>query len=279
LVKQRNRHADRYQDHSEVLDLVASRLLERLDLVTLEPEVVLDLGAGAGYITQTLARRYKKARILGVEPSTKLVKQATKTRGWFSKQHYFSAWVEQLPLADNSVDLVISHLFPIYATDLRLLFKEAARILKPDGLLLFDSLGPDTMDRVLHAWETADPDQQHGLNFLDMHDVGDALTQSGFHSIVMENEPLTIEYSSPAELHDDLRYTAQANLHPERSRTLLGKNRYKEYLTALQPDPAQPIPLCLDLIYGHGWKGYQKPKHSINAIEMPENQIPARQVD
>ena len=279
LIRQRNRFAQRYSEQAALINLISQRLLERLQLVKITPEVIVDLGSFDGSTCRSLKDIYNKAQIIGVEPATRLCQIATKQVGWFSKQHYISALPEHLPLANNSVDLVILNLYPVWLTDPNPLFAEINRILTAEGLILFSSLGPDTLKQINDSWRQADEAYPHTMLFTDMHDIGDALTRNGFHNIVMENEPLNINYPDIDSIHDDLRLTGHALLTPERRKTLTGKQRYQRYIDALTAQMTPELNITYDLIFGHGWKGYKQPKHAINALDDTHGAIPFKAID
>ena len=279
LIKQRNRHANRYASQAELINLISQRLLERLELVTIEPEVILDLGSFDGATCRTLKTIYKKAQIIGIEPAAKLCQIAAKQVGWFDKQRYIAGMPEQLPIKDNSVDLVVLNLYPVWVDDPNPLFAEINRVLTAEGLVLFTSLGPDTLKQLTECWHQVDTDHTHTMPFADMHDIGDALTRNGFHNIVMENEPLNIGYSDIDSIHDDLRYTGHALLATDRRKTLLGKKRYGDYVALLNSKFNPQLNITYDMVFGHGWKGYKQPKHAINAIPDQFDSIPIKSLD
>ena len=279
FVKQRNRHASGYVSHSEIIDLLAERLIERLDLVTITPERILDIGSFIGNNVRTLGSRYSKAHVFGMEPSVPLARQAYDQRGWFSKLHYFSGLPHNLPFADSSIDLVIANLYPLWLGEPKQMLAEVSRVLTPDGLFLFNSLGPDSLTEIKQSWSKIDHQIEHTERFIDMHDVGDALTSSGFHNIVMENEPLTITYPSAEEAHQDLRQTGYANLNVNRRKSLTGKSKFNHYLERLNAMANPEISITLDMVFGHGWKGQQKPKYPIHDFGQDANNIAIKAVD
>ena len=86
------------------------------------------------------------------------------------------------------------------------MFPEWQRVLKVNGLLMFSTLGPDTLKelqrrvRAKRKRRTASRRSEHTIEFVDMHDLGDMLVESGFEIPVMDQEVLTITYKSPESL-------------------------------------------------------------------------------
>src|SRR5205085_909169 len=83
----------------------------------------------------------------------------------------------------------------------------------PEGLVLFSSLGPDTLKELRAAAGAASVHE-----FVDMHDLGDMLVAAGFSAPVMDMEVLAIEYAAGGRLLEDLRASGQTNARIDRPR-------------------------------------------------------------
>ena len=88
--------------------------------------------------------------------------------------------------------------------------------LATDGFLMFSCLGPDTLQQ-LRAVYAANGWPEPCHQFTDMHDWGDMLVQAGFAEPVMDMERITLTYSSPESLLQELRELGR-NLHMNRFR-------------------------------------------------------------
>ena len=152
--------ARHYDAHAALQREVADRLLARLDYTTVAPATVLDLGAGTGYCTGLLERRYAKARFIlaDIAPSMLATARAGGRR-FFSRRSYVCGDASALPLANASIDLIVSSLTLQWCEDLGAVFEECARVLRPGGLLLFSTLGPDTLHELRAAWAAVDAAQ------------------------------------------------------------------------------------------------------------------------
>ena len=236
---------------------VASRLVERMELMTMQPLSILDAGSGTGFVSHLLADRYPKAKITAVDLAINMLKQARNKRSfkqrWNKRFNYVNAEVENLPFADASVELVISSLTLQWCQDLPKVFSEFRRVLAPGGLLLFSSFGPDTLKELRQSWAAVN-DEPHVNEFLDMHDVGDALLQSGFADPVMDMEMLTLTYKDVQSVMRDLKQVGAHNVLQGRSQSITGKNKLKAMIKSYEQFRCNDtIPVSHEVVYGHAW--------------------------
>jgi len=242
-------------DKSAVLqNVVGERLFERLDLVLIEPETVLDLGSGTGVFSRQLQGRYKKKRVLGVDLAWQMAAFANRQKKWLARDRYICADAEYLPLADHSVDLIFSNLMLQWLPNPDQIFKEAQRVLVPGGLLMFSCFGPDTLKEMRQSWALVD-DKEHVNLFMDMHDIGDSLTNAAFSGIVMDNETISMEYESLDLLHQDLRNIGETNINANRNQGLTSKSHWKHYLQAYEQfkNEQGEYLASWEITYGHAW--------------------------
>lgn len=245
--------ATSYDAHAVIQREVADRLLERLVMMKIEPRLVVDLGAGTGYCARHLERRYRKADVLLIDLAPGMLKEARRHKGWRSRQRYATAQANALPLADASADLVFSSLTFQWCDNLEACFRECRRVLKPGGLLLFSSLGPDTLKELRAAYAQVD-EKPHVNQFTDMHIVGDSLIRAGFASPVLEREDLIATYSKVVDLMRDLQGIGAVNLHRERPRHLSGRAHLTKVISAYECFRRDGVlPATYELVFGHGW--------------------------
>ena len=249
---------------------VSRRLAERLDVVKLVPSVALDAGCGTGEALGELATRYPNARWVALDAAAPMVDAArarwqrsrslvTRLLGPLARgagaPAYVCGDVTALPLAHSSVELVWSNLVLQWVDDPRRAFEEFRRVLAVGGLLTFTTFGPDTLKELSRAFAGIDG-YTHVSRFLDMHDLGDMLVQSGFADPVMDMEMLTVTYASPAALLAELKALGATNQTRGRPRGLTGRRRRQALdvaLASLARDGR--IPATFEVVYGHAWKG------------------------
>lgn len=176
---------------------VLKEVLSRLSLITLKPHLIMDVGCATGDSTAMLKKQYPNAHIIAIDSSTAMLDYAKQT---ISSVEWLCTSFTSLPLSDHSVDFILANLTMPWCDDLKKLFCEWRRILKPNGLLMVTTLGPDTL-RELHHLPLAFP------HLIDMHDVGDLLTQTGFKDPVLDVDYFTLTYRDPPKLWHELQVT------------------------------------------------------------------------
>ena len=256
------RAAATYDDAAVLQREVADRLLARLDYINLRPMRLLDLGCGTGSLARRLSRRYASAEIVALDlalPMVQAARRQTTARLPFgfgarlSRCRYANGDAESLPFADACFDLVVSNL-TLQWCDPERVFRECRRVLRPGGLFLFTTFGPDTLKELRAAWRAVDR-QVHVHDFIDMHDLGDALVRARFADPVMDVEPLTLTYAKVSGLLRDLKAIGAHNAVVNRRQALTGKDQFARFEQAYERfrDSAGRLPASHEVIFGHAW--------------------------
>jgi malonyl-CoA O-methyltransferase len=184
-----------------------------------------------------------------------MLRRARRRRWW-----RLSAWrrrvicgdAERLPIATASVDLIVSNLTLQWCQPLAA-FAEFRRVLRPGGLLMFTTFGPDTLKELRAAWGAVD-DRPHVHSFLDLRDVGDLLLQSDFADPVVDVERLTLHYPAVFDILRDLKRIGAQNVAQDRARGLTGKQRFEKFRgTYAAIAVEQGIPATYEVVFGHAW--------------------------
>lgn len=231
---------------------IADRLLERLDLLRSTPNVVVDAGCGTGYCTRALKRRYPRAQVIGLDLSVTMLQVARGRRGWWRRERLVCGDIESLPMASQSADMIFSNL-TLQWCNLPRAFGEFARVLRPGGVLMFTSFGPDTLKELRAAWQSVDR-SPHVHTFMDMHNVGDALVQARLAEPVMDVERITMAYPDVFTLMRDLKGLGAHNAATGRIRGLTGKGQFGRFRTAYESLAENGrIPATYEVVFGHAW--------------------------
>jgi malonyl-CoA O-methyltransferase len=249
---------------------VRARMLERLELVKLAPERILDVGSGTGAAARALARRYPQARVSALDfclPALRMQRRA----GLWSEVlrvalgrpaiNRVCADFERLPLRSGAMDLAVSNLALHWSNVPDVVLTELQRVLRDGGLLMFTTLGPDTLRELARA--SADVHGRSPVHsFIDMHDLGDMLIRSGFADPVMDMEYLTLTYARVEDLFRDLRASGAQSTRADNVglRTPRWRERLGQRYESLRREGR--LPATFEIVYGHAWKPEQgKPEH------------------
>ena len=230
-------------------------LFARLAPLVQDPNTILDLGSATGGATQQLRKRFRRAHIVSLDISNKMLRHAIgkRSRFSFSRYSHVQGNAMSLPLKDRSIDFVFSNLLLPCTDSPELVFQEVARVLRQDGVFAFASLGPDSLLEVSRAWSGLDG-YAHVNRFPDMHDIGDALVRSGLRDPVLDVDRLAVSYDNPEKLFADLTAVGARNALQERNRSLVGKHRFREMQRALAHGEGDTkVGIELELVYGHCW--------------------------
>ena len=161
---------------------------------------------------------------------------------------------QALPLADASVQLLFSNLALQWCSEPDGIFRELFRVLAPGGLMVFSTLGPDTLKELRASWLEADG-FNHVNAFADMHDLGDALVRAGLKDVVVDAERITRTYRSVFDLMRDLKSLGAHNVTAGRQRGMTGKRRLHAMAQAYERYRENGLlPASYEVVYAHAWK-------------------------
>jgi malonyl-CoA O-methyltransferase len=155
--------------------------------------------------------------------------------------------VAALPFPRGSADLLFANLVNFWSPQPAALFDEYRRVLRPDGMLLFTTLGPGTFWQLREAWASVDPEVRVP-DFADILEVGDALMTAGFREPVMDREVITLQYPRLAAMAEELEATAVSLLIPGWERWRAQWERLEAAYSPLLT--AGRYPLSYEIVYG-----------------------------
>jgi len=161
-----------------------------------EGEVVLDLGSGGGFDAFLAAQEVGvKGHVIGVDMTPTMISKARKNaeKGKFSQVEFRLGEIEHLPVADNTVDVIISNCVINLSPNKAQVFRDAFRVLKAGGRLAISDVVatcemPDEMknDPALYAGCMA------GASLMD--DLVEMIQAAGFQQVVVEPKDETREF-------------------------------------------------------------------------------------
>jgi malonyl-CoA O-methyltransferase len=264
LLRRRfDRTAPTYESSAALAHEVARRMAERLDLLRAIPNRVLDAGSGTGYGARLLRARYPHATVVEVDLSVAMLDRSARHAGWLRRgirrmtrasQPRLCADMERLPFVDACFDMVWSNLALPWLSDPQEACAEMLRVLRPGGVCLFSTLGPDTLRELRAAYAQVD-DYVHVHRFIDLHDYGDMLVHARFADPVMDMEYLTLTYPNVPALLQELKAAGAGNMDPGRRQGLTAKSALSRMEAAYQASVREErVPATFEIIHGHAWR-------------------------
>ena len=239
---------------------VARRMEERLDLMTLQPATWVHWEPLHGGLQAhaLLTKRYQKARCFVPKAPVECAKAAMEKIAppWWKPARWLGSVTEwRAPPAP--VQMVWANMALHRSADPQALIAQWHSLLATDGFLMFSCLGPDTLREIRQLYASLGwPPPSH--EFTDMHDWGDMLVRCGFAEPVMDMERITLTFSSPTSLLNELRGLGR-NLHLHRFAGLRGRRWYRHLQDQLGHALAKTehdgrLELSFEIVYGHAFK-------------------------
>lgn len=220
--------AAQYEQAAVLQKEIAARLLERIQALKIKPQTIVDIGCGSGYLTRLIQKHYRRANIIGIDLADGMLQYAkSQDKNWFNKTNYLRADTRQLPLADHSVDLLVSNLMLQWCPDYPQALAEFSRILRPGGYLLLTTFGFDTLYELRESWAKID-DYQHVNEFVNMHELGDACVAAGLKDSVLDIDKMTLTHADIYSVMRHLKKIGANHVAGKRAQGLYGKAKFSQ---------------------------------------------------
>lgn len=249
----RDRASARFAQHDALKTLSALRLLDRLDDINRHFALALDIGAHRGEVAASLAQHKKIGRIVSADASAPMIRQASGLA--------VCANEEALPFAEGRFDLALSAFALHRVNDLPGTLVQLRRCLKPDGLLLANFPGGNTLHELRSAFAEAETSLYGGLHprispFVEVRDAGGLLQRAGFALPVVDSETVIVTYRDVFQLMHELRYMGEGNSLVQRSRRPMRRElltRMAEIYHATHAEANGRIRATLELVTLTAW--------------------------
>jgi SAM-dependent methyltransferase len=287
LIRDRRLRTMRGQPVDFLLSHVAEELVERLLAVKRDFTIAADVGTPGPALRAMIRAQGLMPDVIGVDPL------APELRG--EQRPLVAADEEVLPLADASLDLVVSALALQSVNDLPGTLSQIRHALKPDGLFLAALLGGETLTELRQSFAEAEAEVDGGLSprvapFADVRDLGTLLQRAGFALPVVDTDRVTVRYATPFDLMRDLRGMGATNALVERRRTPLKRGtllRMADVYTRRFSDPDGRLRASFDIVWLSGWAPHESQQQplrpgsakarladALKAIEWPAGEKP-----
>jgi arsenite methyltransferase len=162
-----------------------------------EGERVLDLGSGGGFDCFLAAKKVgKSGKVIGVDMTPEMLDKARKNarKGKYTNVEFRLGEIENLPVADNSVDVIISNCVINLAPNKKRVFEEAYRVLAPNGRLMVSDIVllkqlPEAIQRNAEAYTSCIAGAEIKDKYLDL------MRNAGFKEVkVLSEKSYPLEY-------------------------------------------------------------------------------------
>lgn len=181
-----------------------------------EGERVLDLGSGAGFDCFLASKKVgKKGKVIGVDMTPEMLEKARSNaeKGKYTNIEFRLGEIENLPVADNSVDVIISNCVINLAPNKKRVFEEAFRVLAPKGRLMVSDIVllkklPESVQKNVEAYSSCISGAEIKDKYLGL------ISRAGFQEVKILQEktyPLEFIISEPEakEAMNSLRMTRE----------------------------------------------------------------------
>ncbi len=240
-----------YDQSAELQRTIGKNLLNRLP-DAFQANSILDLGCGTGHFTQQLNKNFPQAALFGLDLAEGMLKQAqqsVKIHSWIAGD------AEQLPIKDNSIDLVFSNLALQWCHDFSAVLDEVYRVLTPQGIFLFTSLCDGTLRELKQSWQAVDS-YIHVNSFINYQHYQQLIHDSSF---IIENSQCIAEtsyYPNLKLLMSDLKGIGAHNINPQRHKGLTTRQQLNTLVNAYENfRTMQGLPATYQVIYSYLRKG------------------------
>ncbi|HBZ17164.1 malonyl-ACP O-methyltransferase BioC [Pantoea sp. NPDC088449] len=232
------RAAAHYEQHAQLQRLSGDALLARAP-AGFGPHL-LDAGCGTGWYSRYWRDRGRTLTALDLSPD--MLQTAREQQ---SAQHYLLGDIDDVPLADASVDGVWSNLAVQWSSDLCTALQQFLRVTRPGGTVLFSTLLDGSLHEVHHAWAQLDG-RRHANRFLSAAQLRAATATLPMQA---EQQIVTLHFPSALSAMRSLKGIGATHLHDGRGSSVLTRTQLAT-LEQHWPQDEAGYRLSYHLMYG-----------------------------
>lgn len=252
-MRRRARYAGKAGAHDFLLERAGEELAHRLDAISREFPLALNLGSHHGALSRLLEQKAQIDEVISADACLPLLKRAG--------GQLVVCDEEFLPFRQGALDLVVSGLSLHLVNDLPGALIQIRRSLKPDGLFLAAVLGGETLHELRHAFGVAEDEIEGGVSprvapFADVRDYGSLLQRAGFALPVTDTDVVKVSYATPFDLINEVRVMGAGNILMERRRVPLKRKtllRMAEIYADAYPAEGGRVAATFEIVYLTGW--------------------------
>ena len=254
IAKSFSKAADTYDSAASLQRQVGERLLEyfghsmkEVKISSMKNQTILDLGSGTGYFSKHLQAQHNTTYI-GFDIAEGMLNFSNAKLD--PKLSWCCGDAENLPFCAESIDVIFSSLTIQWCNHLSALFSEVWRTLKPGGIFLFSTLGPETLKELREAWSVAD-DYVHVNNFSSFDTLEQLIDQQNFTDKKLVMQKITIQYNELKELTGELKNIGAHNINQGRQLGLTSRAKLRMFKEAYENQRIDDfLPATYQVYYG-----------------------------
>lgn len=256
---------------------VAKRMGDRLSIIRVRPDSVLDWGGPSEGAVQVLARAYPSARRVCVGSAPPAVHEALARPRWKLLSRLGAplarSWIAQDAVVPGSAGLVWSNMSLHTQAEPSALMQRWHRALGVGGFLMFSTFGTGTLPELREVYAEQGWGSPAG-DLVDMHDLGDMLVEVGFADPVMDQETIRLTWPDARAALSELRELG-ANVDPARHRGLRTPRWRDRLCQALdvrgRQRPDGRVCLSFEVVYGHAFRVAARPRvAAVTKVDLEE---------
>lgn len=189
-----NAAAKNYHQYANFQKIAGVNLINLMRQSLNQPSTILDLGCGTGYFANNLSHYFPQAAVFAVDFAANMLHLAYDFSKNLENQRYIQADFDHLPLNNEMTDSIYSNMAIQWSLCLANTLTEWRRVLKPNGLVFFSTLGKHTF----YELQIASKNLNHKINyntFLSIDEIKIIIAQAGFQEISIHSEIISLSYA------------------------------------------------------------------------------------
>ena len=256
-----DRHAKTYDKYSSLQDKISDNLFKKLNLMTVRPNLILDLGCGTGRNGILSKDKYKKTRLINYDFSINMLQEAKKKQyNHFNnvldvnKSDFVCGDIEDLSFFKNTFDIIWSTSSLQWVNNLSDTFKKIHEILKPGGFFIFSTFGPNTLIELKNITKKISTYQKTN-DFIHPMNIDEMLAKQNFINPLINSEEFSLRYKDINKLFSDLKNIGATSGFERKKNGLSGKSFIKSISDGYSEYKYDGFfPATYEVIYGYAWK-------------------------
>jgi malonyl-CoA O-methyltransferase len=225
-----------YNEAAFVQSQAGIELIQKLNKINLAPNAIADIGSGTGYLAKQLAIKYSDSSITCID---------------FSKNiNYINADFDSLPFLSESMDLACSNFALQWSLNLPQTFLELSRILKPEGYLIFSTLGPSTLSELNKCWQKIDSDN-HVNQYCSLESIKEHLEANKIKIIELSSKIMTMYFPSVIDVLRNLKSVGANHVINKKSKSLMSRKNLNKLIEHYEHyrNHINLLPVTYEVIY------------------------------